>query len=258
VVFFKQRGEGVKKVLIADTTASLVQAVAANLKGKVEIHKCQDGTKLLLLVQKLQPDILLLDLHLPGINGIDALHTLRSSGCNLPVVATGYIRNDYVCARLSQLQVTMFYCKPCSAGAVAATVLELAEGERVLPQNPENIVRHILLNLGFRMGLGRFFCIEQAIMLKLQGEDGSITKCVYPKVAKLCGGNTPQVEKAIRDGIKETFRQGNPAVWQMYFPPGKAGETVCPSNDVFLTRIAFAVQEQLQMQSAQGVQMKIG
>lgn len=247
-----------KKLLIADTSASFMQAVSGNLKGKIEIHKCQDGSQLLLLVQKLHPDILLLDLHLPGINGMDALHTLRSSGNYLPVVATGYISNDYVCARLTQLQVEMFYCKPCSAGAVAATVLELAEGNQLLVQTPENIVRHILLNLGFRMGLGRFFCIEQAIMLKLQGEDGGITKCVYPKVAKLCGGNTPQVEKAIRDGIKDTFRQGNPAVWQMYFPPGRAGETLCPSNDVFLTRIAFAVQEQLQMQSLKDAQMKIG
>ncbi len=231
-----------EKLLIADTADVFVQAVSKNLRDKFEIYKCADGAKLLSMVQKIQPDVILLDLHLPVMNGLEVLRTLRSNGNGIPVVVTGFLQNDWICNQLAQLQVTQFFQKPCNVGGVASCLLDIATSKsgRAVASSPESVANHMLLNLGFRMGLARYQCVYQALMLKFDGEWGGVTKCLYPKVAKMCGGNIQQVEKAIRDAVKDAFMQGNPAVWQMYFPAENAH---CPSNEVFLARLAFAMQE---------------
>ena len=45
-----------------------------------------DGAEGLRLAQELKPDVILLDMRLPGMNGIDVLRQLRSTGMTMPVV----------------------------------------------------------------------------------------------------------------------------------------------------------------------------
>ena len=130
-----------------------------------------------------------------------------------------------VLSELEHLQVSCFFRKPCSTGALVAKLQDLTAKIQTGEQfclNPQRAANHILLNLGFRMGLGRYQCVYQALMMKYEGEDGGVTKCLYPNVAKICGGNASQVEKAIRDAIKDAFSQGETGVWKMYFPTGTA------------------------------------
>ncbi len=238
------------KLVIADTSETFLQALSKQCKNLFDVYKCTDGLQVLEAVRKIQPDLLLLDLHLPELDGLNVLRTIRTSGNDLTVIVTGFLHNDWICRELSDLSVSCFLPKPCSTGAVVARLQDLSMHIRAgtqFCQSPQRATNHILLNLGFRMGLSRYQCVYQALMLKYEGEDGGITKCLYPKVAKLCGGNAAQVEKAIRDAIKDAFLSGNPGVWKMYFSSGCGDEIRCPSNEVFLSRIAFALQEQFQV-----------
>ncbi len=232
-----------QKLLIADAVEDASQVLRKQLKNRFEIFKSTDGLQTLRLVQRLNPDLLVLDLHLSQMDGLEVLRTLRASGITTPVLVTGYFLSDHVCAELGHLQVSAIFRKPYASGAVASRILDIADalisGNRPM-HTPENFAHHLLLNMGFRMGFARYECVYLALMLKYNGECGGVTKCLYPKVAKLCGGNTQQVEKAVRDAIKDAFTQGKTAVWQMYFPQEPLR---CPSNDVFLARMAFAMTE---------------
>ena len=234
------------KLLIADTSETVVQAISRQCKGLFEIYQCASGIETLKMILKIRPDILLLDLHLPEMSGVDVLRTVRLSGNDLKVIVTGYLQNDAILYELSYLDIEGFFSKPYRTGEVVAqlqdTISKLQSGKQI-SQSPQRTANHILLSLGFRMGLGRYQNVYQALMLKFEGEDGGITKCLYPKVAKICGGNAAQAEKAIRDAVKDAFNRGNPAVWEMYFPAGRDGKISCPSNDIFLSRMAFALQE---------------
>lgn len=231
------------KLLLADADSDLLQVLVKQLKDKFEIFKSTNGVQTLEMVLHLKPDFVLLDLHLPQMDGMEILRTLRTSGNPVPVLTTGYLENDWICAELNRLQVSAIFLKPCNVSALASRILDVAEelaSGKTPGRTPENFAHHLLLSLGFRMGFARYECVYHALLLKYQGECGGITKCLYPKVAKQCGGNTPQVEKAVRDAIKDAFGQGNPAVWKMYFSQQPLR---CPSNDVFLARMAFAMQE---------------
>ena len=238
------------KLVIADASEAIVQTMSRHCKKLFDVYICTNGQQALEAVRKFQPDILLLDLHLPELDGLTVLRTIRTSGNDIPVIMTGFLHNDWVFAEMSELRVNGFFPKPCHTGAVVAHLQDLAmhiQSGMQLCQSPQRAANHILLNLGFRMGLSRYQCVYQALMLKYEGEDGGVTKCLYPKVGMLCGGNAAQVEKAIRDAINNAFCNGNPNIWKMYFKPGCDEQMQCPSNEVFLSRIAFALQEQFQV-----------
>lgn len=238
--------EYVLKLMLADGCEDFTQVITKQLKNRFDICRARDGVQTLKMLRHFKPDILVLDLHLSGMEGLEVLRTIRTSGNDIPVLVTGFLQTDWVCAELARLQVSALFCKPCASGAVVSRILDIAEelvSGKVPERTPENLAHHLLLNLGFRMGFARYKCVYLALMLKFQGECGGVTKCLYPRVARMCGGNTQQVEKAVRDAIKDAFGQGCAAVWQMYFPQSSDGGLRCPSNDVFLARMAFVMLE---------------
>jgi two-component system response regulator (stage 0 sporulation protein A) len=160
---------------------------------------------------------------------------------NTKVIVITPLASEYVCVQLQMLGVVGLFLKPCLLGAVVNCIRDV-QMQLVDAENDwcvEDEVDRILLNLGFSMGRSGYCFTRDALMYKFVNPNASATKCVYPDVAKRFGGTSTQVEKAIRDAIKFAWKNGNVQVWQMYFPPGNHMQTECPSNEVFLNRIAM-------------------
>ena len=66
------RGEYTLKLLIAVKLEILADSLAASLH-QYDIHICSTGTDALAMLETLQPEILLLDLSLPGMDGLTLL-----------------------------------------------------------------------------------------------------------------------------------------------------------------------------------------
>ncbi len=237
-----------KILMIADAAQSVAQAVSKQLKGEFSVTLCQTGMAVLEAFTRQAPDVLVLDLLLPDMDSLQVLRTLRSCGHKTKVIVTGYLQSPWVFRELESLQVLQFFIKPSNIGAMVSCIRDIAAEDSAKADaglSAETAIHQLMLSLGFRMGLARYRCVYVALLLKYQGEDGGVTKCLYPKVAKACGGNSGQVEKAIRDGIKDAFAHGDHNIWQMYFPAGKDKELRCPSNEVFLARMAYAVSQRM-------------
>jgi two-component system cell cycle response regulator DivK len=78
------------KILIADDKASsreLVRTILENLG--YEVQEAEDGIRALEAIRSETPDLILLDLQMPGLNGHEVLARLRADQqfVNLPVVA---------------------------------------------------------------------------------------------------------------------------------------------------------------------------
>jgi len=70
------------RILLADDHAVLRSGLRLLLEAQTEISvvgEAETGTQAISLTQELQPDIILLDLSMPGLGGLDALPVLRSS-----------------------------------------------------------------------------------------------------------------------------------------------------------------------------------
>ena len=75
-------------ILVCDDDPPLRELVRAVLGPRYRFIEAADGTEALAAVRELHPDVLVLDVMLPGINGIDVLRELRGDQeiADLPVV----------------------------------------------------------------------------------------------------------------------------------------------------------------------------
>src|SRR3989339_1226634 len=77
-----------KKVLIVEDDTVLANALSLALKDKYTISLATDGKEAEEMIAKDRPDLILLDLLLPIMNGFEVLRSLRAneSARNVPVV----------------------------------------------------------------------------------------------------------------------------------------------------------------------------
>ena len=228
------------RLLIADGDEIFVGAVCKQLKNGYLIRTCHDGGETLGLIESFEPDIILLDTMLPVVDSICVLRSLRASGRTSKVLALSRSITDYALSQMQELGVSCVIPKPCTVGAVVSHIHSMGfqlEHPGLGGWCVENEIDNILLSLGFRLGPSRYFCTVQAILIKYQNLNAEMMKVVYPTVAKGCSGNVLQVEKAIRDAIKDAYKNGDKRLWRMYFLP-RRGNAPYPSNDEFISRIA--------------------
>ena len=88
------------KVVICDDQAIIRDGLEMLLKLEKDIEvlgQAQDGTEAVALVEKTQPDLVLMDLKMPGLNGIEATRHIRTHYPNVKVlVLTTYDDDEWV------------------------------------------------------------------------------------------------------------------------------------------------------------------
>jgi len=96
------------------------------------VGEAEDGPAALALVDELQPDIVLVDLDLPILNGIEVIRRIRARPNGpLAIVLSAYDDEDYVMAALSA-GATGYLLKTAHADELISAIHAAAGGETVL------------------------------------------------------------------------------------------------------------------------------
>lgn len=120
------------RVLLADDEAMIRSALAALLRLEDDIDvvaECADGLQAVTLAEKLQPDICLLDLEMPGLDGVEVAERLNRSIATRCVVVTRHARPG-VLRRALASGVAGFLPKSRGADEVAEVIRRVAAGAR--------------------------------------------------------------------------------------------------------------------------------
>lgn len=236
------------KLLIADKSEAFCQAIAEQMHGLYEVHTCKEGMRAVEMVKKIQPDVLVLDLSLPGMDGIGVLRAIQSAGYSPLVLAVTYQGTDYILSALEGLSVSHVVQKPCTVLNVAARLYEMTVYLRdscLKSWNLRDEAFNILLSLGVSLSGKNFACIHEALVYMTEYQNRFVTKELYPAIAARCGGTPKRVEKAIRDAVEKAWKNRDERVWQLYFTCGRDGTIPCPSNGEFLSRLAFYLHRRM-------------
>lgn len=75
-----------KKILIADDEASVQEALRTVLKADYEILFAMDGIQAIEAFREQNPHLVLLDIAMPSLNGLEVLHKIRESDTSSPVI----------------------------------------------------------------------------------------------------------------------------------------------------------------------------
>jgi len=88
------------KVLVADDHTILRQGIKAlldNQAGIEVIGEAKDGREALTLIERLLPDVILMDIGMPGLNGLEATRRIKKKFPEIKVlVLTMYTNEEYV------------------------------------------------------------------------------------------------------------------------------------------------------------------
>lgn len=101
------------RILIVDDQKGIRRLLTeVFLEYGYEIESCANGAKALELIPEFEPDLVLMDVKMPGMNGIDVLKKIRENDQELRVIMmTAYGDQHYV-NQAEELGVAKFLIKP--------------------------------------------------------------------------------------------------------------------------------------------------
>jgi DNA-binding response OmpR family regulator len=75
-----------KRVLIVDDDARIVQLLTEHFKQTYTVETAMNGGEALSIVRRARPDVVVLDVMLPGMSGIHVLKELKRADPTIPVI----------------------------------------------------------------------------------------------------------------------------------------------------------------------------
>jgi DNA-binding NarL/FixJ family response regulator len=113
------------RVLIADDQPLFADGLRMQLEAQADITcvgVAVDGDRVVELVQELSPDLVLMDIRMPGINGIEATRRITVVDDAPPVVVLTTIRQDEAVYHAMQAGAAGFLTKDATPDQVMATI----------------------------------------------------------------------------------------------------------------------------------------
>lgn len=89
----------IKRVLLVDDDPNIRKLARMSLErvGKWEVEVAQSGAEAIEIVGKYQPDLVVLDVMMPGLDGKTTLERLRANGLTVPVILmTAKVQNEEI------------------------------------------------------------------------------------------------------------------------------------------------------------------
>ncbi len=118
-----------KKVLVVDDERMVVRLLILTLPNDYEVRQASDGNAAVAVLEQFVPDLVLLDVDMPGMNGFEVLRHVRQSprtAHTRAVMITGNTDETYP-QRAAELGADGFFTKPFSPLDLLAKVTELLD-----------------------------------------------------------------------------------------------------------------------------------
>ncbi|MGJ8679714.1 LytR/AlgR family response regulator transcription factor [Paraglaciecola sp.] len=138
-------------VVIVDDEPLAIEGLRLRLQNIPDIDivgEAEDGDQAIKLCQSLQPDLLFLDLQLPGLNGLEVVQVLQADVMPLVVFVSAY--SEYALDAF-ELNAIDYIMKPANLGRLQNTMERVRE--RLTPQHRDQEKYRLLKALGESSGL---------------------------------------------------------------------------------------------------------
>lgn len=254
-------------VVIADDnvrTAGILEEVINADKEIEVVGKAEDGMEALCLIKDKAPDVVLLDLIMPKLDGLGVMEQVKKDMTlkKLPafIVITG-IGQDMVTESAFALGASYYMLKPFDYHLVVSRIKQLrttTTGARRLEQqdnknekrnvflerNLEADVTNVIHEIGVPAHIKGYHYLRDAIMMSVNDTEmlNSITKQLYPSIAKRHKTTPSRVERAIRHAIEVAWSRGKMDTIDELFGYTVNNGKGKPTNSEFVALIADKIR----------------
>jgi len=257
-------------VLIADDFQAFSQDLCEYFDSQNDfkvIAKAYDGLDAYEKIINLAPDVVILDVFMPGLDGLSILKKLQKvEPSKRPVCILTSVSNSssimntalslgaayYVLKPISELDLFADLVRDFSHSNKETAVSTPAAKPSVVAPKPkvidlEAIVTGFIHELGVPAHIKGYQYIRTAIMMVTENMEmiNYITKQLYPSIAKQYATTSSRVERAIRHSIEVAWSRGRPETMNDIF-----GYTIHtgkgkPTNSEFIAMVADRIRLQM-------------
>lgn len=252
------------RVLIADNdkdfrtmlTEALDQAEGIDVVGTIG-----DGKQALEMVEKLSPDLLLIDLILPEVDGLTVVRRLDSMEKRPGVFVVSAFYSAEVTAECSELGVNYFMRKPLEIEMLTSRIVQWGSAKKPFLSTDagrlggalalEVRVTEVIHQIGVPAHIKGYQYLRDAIIMAVGDMEsvGAITKILYPSIAKKYRTTSSRVERAIRHAIEVAWDRGDLETLQSFFGYTVSNAKGKPTNSEFISMIADRLRLQIKIGS---------
>ncbi|VEI07493.1 sporulation transcription factor Spo0A [Kurthia zopfii] len=254
------------KVAIADDNKELVASLVTYLQRNSEIeviHTASNGKQCLNLLEDDVPDVLILDIIMPHLDGLAVLEEIHQDARlkSIEVIMLTAFGQEDIMKQASDLGAAYFMLKPFEYSRLESKILECATRKNDRAQkktendfvalsptqnipNLENRITAIIKEIGVPGHVKGYGYMKEAIQMVYEDIDllSSITKVLYPEIAKKCDTTASRVERAIRHAIGLAWDRGNYEAVSKLFGYTTQHMKQKPTNSEFIAMVAEKIR----------------
>lgn len=258
-------------VLIADADIEYAEMLGRNISSDFKINVCDivtNGFQVIEKVDILKPDVVIMDLVLPNIDGMGILERFRVKkkdfdNFHMPkIIILSTFKQDRTAQDCINLGADFYMVKPVNYESLCGTIRRLCDKTDDKKQSSsfirrysaagdnldvESMVTDVIHEIGIPAHIKGYQYLRHAIMLVIDNLDviNSITKTLYPTVAQDFKTTPSRVERAIRHAIEVAWDRGDTDVLDSIFGYTIATSKGKPTNSEFIAMIADKLRLQI-------------
>ena len=245
------------KVLIADDSIDIGRACQKELNNldfdSVVISK--DGVKVKELISSQHFDVVIIDAFMANADAVDVMEFIASTLSQKPLtIALSSVDNFEFEEQMIESGADYYFIKPINPSSVAKRVENLINWKKrkgdtsvdhiVSEEELEVIISDIMRQIGVPAHIKGYQYLRTSILLSVLDNEmlGSVTKILYPTVAKTYNTTSSRVERAIRHAIEVAWDRGDVDVLSNYFGYTIQSQRGKPTNSEFIAMIADKIK----------------
>ena len=210
------------KVLIADDSASFGKECKKELEsaGFDVVLTGKDGMRVMSLLDSQHFDAVLMDVFMAHADGVEVLEHIEKSLAEKPLVLLiSAMDNAEFEEQMISAGADYYFIKPVTPQSVAKRIERLSSWKtekqkrtaEISDNDIEVVISDIMRQIGVPAHIKGYQYLRTAIKLSVEDSDmlGSVTKLLYPTVAKIFNTTSSRVERAIRHAIEVAWDRGD-------------------------------------------------
>ena len=215
-------------VLIADDNkefCSILNDYLLNQKDIVVIGIAKDGREALELIEEKKPDLVILDIIMPHLDGLGVLERINT-------MRLEKVPRIIILSAVGQDKITQQYT---SSSSILSN-----ETKSTTPIDLETEITNIIHEIGVPAHIKGYMYLREAITMVVNDMEllSAVTKELYPSIAKKYNTTASRVERAIRHAIEVAWGRGQVDAINKLFGYTIHTEKGKPTNSEFIAIIA--------------------
>lgn len=259
---------GVLNIAIADDNERMVEILDSIVKKDEDLRivgKANNGEDVYHMIKEKEPDVVLLDLIMPKLDGLSVMERINQDQTikkHPKFIVISAIGQEGITEDAFNLGAHYYIMKPFdndmvlkrvrsvkNSGSVRGRQLSFHHQEPQPIEHLENDVTDMIHEVGVPAHIKGYQYLRDAIIMVIEEPEmlNSITKILYPTIAKRNQTTPSRVERAIRHAIEVAWSRGNMEIINSLFSYTVSTGKGKPTNSEFIALIADKIRLQHKM-----------